>query len=149
MNQQVITRTTRTPWYFWLLAVLALLWNAMGCFDYFMTQSHNESYLEQFSPEMLAFVDSFPQWVTTFWALGVWNGLLGSITLLLRKQITVPIYIISCVSMVVVTIRNFGFSDGMDVMGSTFDLLFTGVMFLLAIAQILYAQAMVKCGILR
>ncbi len=121
----------------------------MGCFDYFMTQSHNESYLEQFSPEMLAFVDSFPQWVTTFWALGVWNGLLGSITLLLRKQITVPIYIISCVSMVVVTIRNFGFSDGMDVMGSTFDLLFTGVMFLLAIAQILYAQAMVKCGILR
>lgn len=105
--------------------------------------------MEQFAPEMLAFVDSFPKWVTAFWALGVWNGLFGSITLLLRKQITVPIYIISLVSMVVVTVRNFGFSDGLDIMGSTFDLVFTGVLFVLAIAQILYARAMVKRGILR
>lgn len=44
-----------TPWHLWLIGVVALLWNAMGAFDYVMTQTRNDAYTSNFTAEQLAF----------------------------------------------------------------------------------------------
>ena len=67
----------KAPWHLWVIGIVSLLWNAMGAYDYYMTQSQNEAYMGQFSPEQLEFFDGFPAWVDATWAIAVWFALLG------------------------------------------------------------------------
>src|SRR5215210_1684655 len=81
----------RAPVHLWIVGVLALLWNAIGCYDYFMTRTRNTDYLASMMPDvdpnaMLAWVDAFPLYAQIGWGLGVWAGLAGSVLLLLRSR---------------------------------------------------------------
>ena len=81
----------RAPVHIWIVGILALLWNAIGCYDYLMTRMRNTDYLASMMPEvdpnaMLAWVDAFPIWAQLGWGLGVWAGLLGSLLLLIRSR---------------------------------------------------------------
>ncbi|HLE83884.1 MAG TPA: hypothetical protein VJG13_06065, partial [Thermoanaerobaculia bacterium] len=75
---------SRAPVHLWIVGVLALLWSAMGAFDYLATQTRWEPYVGQFTEEQLAYFYGFPAWVVAAWAIAVWGGLLASIALLLR-----------------------------------------------------------------
>ncbi len=131
----------RTPWHLWLVGILALLWDAVGAFDYLATQFRVESYMSQFTPEQLEFFYGFPAWVVAFWALAVWGGVLGSVLLLMRKRLAVAVFLTSFLSMVVTSIHNFFMVDGLEVMGST-GAAFSGLIFLIALGLWLYARAM-------
>jgi hypothetical protein len=81
----------RTPVHIWIVGILALLWNAIGCYDYLMTRMRNTDYLASMMPDvdpnaMLAWVDAFPLWAQFGWGLGVWAGLLGALLLLVRSR---------------------------------------------------------------
>lgn len=137
----------RIPWHLWVVGVLVLLWDMVGAFDYLMTQTQNESYMGQFTPEQLEYFYGFPAWAVAFWALAVWGGLVGSILLLLRKRLAAPVLLVSFVSMVVTSIYNFVLSEGLDVMGST-GAAFSAVIFVVALGVWIYARTMVKKGVL-
>jgi hypothetical protein len=95
------------PWYFWAVAGLSLLWNGFGVYDYLMTQTGNAEYLSQFTPEQRAFFESFPAWMSVFWALGVWGSLAGSILLLLRSRWAVTAFAVSLLGLAVSTLAQF------------------------------------------
>ena len=78
--------TVKTPIHLWIIGILALLWNAIGAFDYVATQTQMESYMSQFTPEQLDYFYGFPTWVVAAWAIAVWSSLLGSVALLVRKK---------------------------------------------------------------
>lgn len=90
MNDQI-----KLPWHFWLIGLAALLWNGFGCFDYFMTRSHNAAYLAQFPPGMIAWLDSAPLYASIGWGLGVWGALAGAVLLLLRRALAVWAFALS------------------------------------------------------
>jgi hypothetical protein len=142
------TSTVKTPIHLWIVAGLAVLWNAIGAFDYLMTQTRNEGYMGQFTSEQLEYFYGFPMWVEAAWAIAVWGGLVGAVLLLLRKCLAIPVFVASLVAMVATTIHNYGLSDGMEVVGDTGSLVFTGVIFLISVGLVLYAQAMQKRGVL-
>ena len=55
----------RTPVHLWIVGILALLWNGIGCYDYLMTRMRNTDYFESMMPgtdpnAILAYIDSFP-----------------------------------------------------------------------------------------
>ncbi len=139
---------SRTAWHFWLIGIVALLWNAMGAMDYLMTQARNDAYMSAFTPEQLAFFSSFPSWVIASWAIGVWGGVLGSLFLLLRRQAAVWAFLASLIGMVVTAFQNYVLSNGMEVVGDAFSLSFTGAIFLIALGLLLYAYALRKRGLL-
>jgi hypothetical protein len=149
MNQQAESTVTPTPWHLWFIGVLAVLWSSVGCLDYFMTETKNEEYLSGFEPELLEYFYSFPTWMIALWAVAVWGGLLGAIVLLLRKRQATPILIASTSAMLITTVRNYGFSDGMKFMGDTTSLVLTGLIVVIGVALIFYARAMTKRGVLR
>lgn len=91
----------RAPVHLWIVGILALLWNAYGCYDYLMTVMANQAYLAQFPPEALAYWNSLPAWTTAMWAFGVWGGLVGSILLLMRNRYAVWSYMLSMVGAIV------------------------------------------------
>ena len=74
MSEIQSSESTKAPWHLWVIGVLTLLWNAMGAFDYLMTQTQNEAYMSEFTPEQLEFFYNFPSWMVAFWALAVWGG---------------------------------------------------------------------------
>lgn len=85
------TSEGRTPVHLWIVGVLALLWNAMGAYNYLMTRTRDADYLQSMMPNVdpntvLAWIDGFPLWAQVGWGLGVWMGLLGAVLLLVRSR---------------------------------------------------------------
>jgi len=139
----------KARWHFWLIGIVALLWNAMGAMDYVMTQTRNEQYMSAFTPEQLDFFYGLPIWVESSWAIAVWGGVLGSLLLLLRKALAVPVFLVSLIAMVLTAIHNYGLSNGMEVMGDTFSLVFTAIIFLASLGLYWYSRLMKQRGVLK
>jgi len=141
------TQATRTPRHLWVVGIVALLWNLMGAGDYVMTQTKNEAYMGQFTPEQLEFFYGYPAWLVAFWAIAVWAGVLGAVVLLLRKKLAFPVLLISFLCMVVTTIHNYGFAGAADIVGGT-GAFFSAVIFIVALLLVIYARSMAKKGVL-
>ena len=141
---------TRPGWSFWVIGVLALLWNAIGAFDYVMTQTGNAEYLSQFNDAQIAFFYGFPAWVQGAWAVAVWFSVLGALLLLLRRRLAVPVFAISLVAMVVTAIHNFWIASPSmtDLMGG-FAAAFSAVIFVVAVFLLWYSRRLGRRGLLR
>ena len=144
----------RTPVHLWIVGVLALLWNAIGAFDYLMTRMRNTDYLASMMPTvdpnaMLAWIDGFPIWASFGWGLGVWGGVAGSILLLMRSRWAVPVFAASLLGAVmglgyqIVAAPPLAGAEG--VVNDAMPYVIIGV----ALAQFLYARAMKAKGVLR
>ena len=144
MNQT----TAKAPLHLWIVGVLSLLWNAVGAFDYTATHLRIESYMSNFTAQQLEFFYGFPAWVVAAWAVGVWGSLLGSVSLLSRKSWEVWLFGASILGLAVTTVHNFILTDGMAVMGSG-AVIFSGVIWVIALLLLWYASVMVKRGVLR
>ena len=147
MSVEAAETPRRTPWHLWVVGIAGLLWNAFGAFDYLMTQTENEAYMGQFTPEQLEYFYGLPTWVVAFWAVAVWGGVLGTVLLLLRKRLAAPILLVSLLAMVVTSIHNFLLSEGLEVMGMV-GVIFSAVIFVVALGLWLYARAMAEREIL-
>jgi hypothetical protein len=101
--QQAVS--ARAPAHLWITGIVALLWNAFGCYDYLMSRMHNADYLKSMMPDVdpavaFAFVDSMPLYASIGWGLGVWGGLLGAILLLMRSRYAVHAFALSLLGMI-------------------------------------------------
>jgi len=144
MNQNL----TKVPRHLWIVGALSLLWNAVGAFDYLATQLRLEFYMSQFTPEQLAYFYGFPAWAVAAWAIAVWSSLLGSLGLLLRKSWAVALFGIAIAGMAITSIYNFVLTDGLSMIG-TGGMIFTAVIWLIALCLFFYARAMARRGVLR
>jgi hypothetical protein len=138
----------RTPRHLWVVGIIALLWNCIGAFDYLMTQTKNAAYLSAFPPEQLAFFHGLPVWVVAAWAFAVWGGVLGSVLLLLRRRLAVPVFLVSLVGMVVTTFHNWVLSNAFELFSDTVSRVFTVVIIVITVGLYFYARAMDKRGVL-
>ena len=135
----------KAPWHLWVIGIIALLWNAVGAFDYLATKLQFEPYMAAFSQEQLDYF--FPAWAIACWAVGVWGALLGSLALLLRKSWAVFLFGASILGMVGTTIYNFVLSDGAALMGEG-AVAFSIVIWVIALFLYFYSVAMVKRRVL-
>lgn len=142
-----MNQATKAPVHLWIVGILAVLWNAIGCFDYYATQSKLESYMSQFTTEQLEYFYAFPVWVDAAWAIAVWGSLLASIGLLLRKAWAVWLFGLAILGMAATAVYSFVLSDGMALMGSG-AVYFTGVIWVIALFLFFYAQAMARRRVL-
>ena len=139
---------TAAPRHLWVVGILALLWNAIGAFDYLATQLRLESYMSQFTPQQLEYFYGFPAWAVAAWAIAVWSSLVGSIGLLLRRSWAAWLFGAALAGMVVTTLYNFVLSDGLSLMG-TGAAAFTAVIWGIALFLFFYSRAMSRRGVLR
>ena len=93
----------KAPASFWLIAVLSLLWDMFGCYDYLMSQIAPASYFASMgmNAESVAYMAKLPAWLTAFWALGVWGSLLGSLLLIVRSRQAAPAFALSLLGLAV------------------------------------------------
>jgi len=141
------TKAPATPRHLWIVGIVALLWNLLGAMDYVMTEMRIEAYMGQFTSEQLEFFYGFPAWLIAFWAIAVWGGVLGTVLLLMRKKLAVPVLLVSLLCMVVTAVHNYGFAGGVDIVGGV-GFLFSVVIFVVALALVIYARGMARRGVL-
>jgi hypothetical protein len=139
----------KTPWHLWVVGVLSLLWNLGGAFDFFMTQTKSAAYLKNVSPAQLEFCNNLPFWVVILWGIATWCAPLGSLLLLLRRRVAVSVFLVSLVAMVLMTVHNYCFTNIRQIMPGTGPLIFTSLIFIVALLLWIYARKMCHQGVLK
>jgi hypothetical protein len=136
-----------TPWHFWVVVVIAVLWNGFGGYDYTMSHLQGEAYYRQMqmTDAQIAYMGTYPSWMHGVWAIGVWGSVAGSILLLLRMRWAFHAFVLSllgAIGNVLYTAMAPGASQAMGI-----------VMPLVIVAACLffiwYAWLMTKRGVLR
>ncbi len=147
MSAQTVTNR---PWHLWIVAILALLWNSIGCLDFFMTQTENVAYFEKagITAEQMGFFTAFPTWAVLLWGVAVCSPMVGVICLVLKKRIAVEVYLLGLVTYVAAMIRQYGFTEFTALFPETHYQVFSVVIFIIALGQLLYARAMKTRGVL-
>lgn len=97
----IVRETINPPKWFWIVAVLALLWSLAGCFAYVTQTTMGEEELAKLPQAQREIWAMMPGWVTGAYAIAVFSGLLGSIALLLRRAWARPLYIVSLIAVIV------------------------------------------------
>jgi hypothetical protein len=146
-----MTQTTgKTPWHVWLVGVVALLFNAIGAFDYVMSMTQGASYLAKagMTPAQIAHYMEMPTWMTAVWAIGVWGAMLGSLLILLRNRLAVPVFAVSLAAFLVSLVYTYVLTNGGEIMGGQMAIV-SAVITVLLIFFIWYSRLMTKRGVLR
>ncbi len=90
---------TKPPVWFWIIAVIALLWNGLGVMAYLMHAFITDEAIAALPEEQQAeFLVEHPAWYTAAFALAVFCGVLGCLALLLRKKWALILFIISSIT---------------------------------------------------
>ena len=142
--------TTGRPWHLWVLAIFTLLWNGMACLDFYMTQTGNQAYFEDFgfTQEQMEFFTSFPAWAVAIWGIAVLSPMIGALCLLLQRRAAVQAFLIGLVTYALAMIRQYGFTDFNSLFPETHYKVMSVVIFVIALGQLLYARAMTSRGTL-
>ncbi|WP_425236966.1 hypothetical protein [Ulvibacterium sp.] len=107
----------KPPVWFWIVSIVALLWNLMGVLAYLQQAFMTEEALAALSEPERLLLETRPAWATAAFALAVWGGLLGCIALLLRKKWARPVLVISLIGILVQMIHSFFISNNLEVYG--------------------------------
>jgi len=144
------TPAVKAPWHLWVVAIVAVLWNAMGVVDFTLTQARNPAYLKAFTPLQIEYLHNFPLWAVIGWGAGVYGGFLGAILLLFRQGWAVSVFLVSLAGAVLTTLYSHVLSDLDKVMGGGAGaVIFSVVICIVAALLWWYARAMTRRGVLR
>jgi len=126
------------PNWFWVIAVISLLWNLIGCIIFSSEVFAREAIIESMTEVQKEWVRSTPNWIYFVFAISVGTGLAGSILLLLRKRLSVTLFAISLAAVLLQMVYTMLIAGGLQVMGPSGAVMPT-VVILLAIAWLLFS----------
>lgn len=91
--------TQKIPAWYWIVAVLALLWNGLGVMAYLGKAFITDEMIAALPPEQQAeYLTEMPTWYTAAFALAVFCGFLGALCLLLKKKWAYLLFVISAIT---------------------------------------------------
>lgn len=109
----------KPPKWFWIVAVLALLWNLIGVMAYISDAFMTEEMKASLSSDHITFINNTPPWVTAAYAMAVFAGTLGCIGLLVSKKWALFVFWVSLVAVLVQNIYGFIVLDAMAIFGAS------------------------------
>jgi len=102
---------------FWIIGVIALLWNLMGVSAYLAQAYMSDEALAALPEAERALYENAPAWVTAAFATAVFGGTIACILLLLRRKTATLVFIISLIGIIVQMAYNIGISKAAEVYG--------------------------------
>ena len=142
--------TVKTPWHLWVVGGAAVLFNAIGPYDYTRTMMEGAAYLTSagMTPAQVAYYDTLPVWVHAAWAIGVWAAIGAAVLLLLRRKLALPVFAVSLGAFALNMLHTHVLGDGGRIMGQQMAL--TNVMIAAVLLFLIwYSWMMGKTGVLR
>tara|TARA_B110000196_G_C20960716_1_gene573828 strand:+ start:42 stop:476 length:435 start_codon:yes stop_codon:yes gene_type:complete len=107
----------KTPIWYWILAVIFLLWNLMGVGSFFHHTLISDETLQAMPRNEKELYNSYPLWTIIAFAFAVFGGTIGSIGLILKRKWAKTAFIISLGGIIPQMIQNLFISNAREVYG--------------------------------
>jgi len=138
----------KPPIWFWIISVVALVWNLMGVNAYLQQEFNTEAHRAMYTSEQLEQIAQQPAWYTAAFAIAVFCGALGCLFLLLRKTWAKPMFILSIIGIIGQIIYNLVLNNHLEGAGA-FAISMQIAIPIIAILLILLSRGATERGWLR
>ncbi len=109
-----MTNSIKIPTWFYVIAALAVVWNAMGVMAYINSVMISAEDFLKMPEAQQSMQKAMPSWAKAAFAVAVFAGTIGSFLLLLKKSLAMPALIVSLFA-VLIQMSNFIFlMDGFN-----------------------------------
>lgn len=143
-----VASDSKAPIWFWIVGVIALLWNLMGLMAYVMQMTMSEEAMTKFSEAEQELFKNVPVFVYVFFGLAVIGGVLGCVLLLMRNKLAIPVLALSLLGVLVQYGHMFFMTNTIEVMGAG-AMALPALVVAISIALIPYATTCQKKGLIR
>ncbi|MBB5206874.1 hypothetical protein [Chiayiivirga flava] len=133
------------PLWFKVVAVIALLWNLLGCLAFAADASMSADAVASLPEAQRALYDARPAWALVATGVAVIGGALGCIGLLLRKRWAFALLVVSLIGIVVQDVGLFVLVDGATLAGPVAVVL-QGVVLAVGIGLVLLSRRAIARG---
>ena len=137
--------SVKPPVWFWVVSVVALIWNLMGVMAYLGQAFMTEEALAALSEAERTMYETQPAWATAAFAIAVWGGLVGCIALLLRKKWAHPVLLVSLIGIIVQMTHAFFISSNFDVYGPG-AMIMPIMVIIIGVALVFFARMAINRG---
>jgi hypothetical protein len=134
----------KAPWHLWVVAVLSILWNASGAYTILMARAGR---LAGLSADEAAYYAAQPLWFSIVVDIALFAPIAGAVALLLRHKAAVWLFGLSLAAVLVSDIYDLAAGTS-RAFANNMAMIVTGLIALIALLQLLYAQAMKKREVL-
>lgn len=86
---------------YWVITILALLWNLMGVAQFFMQAMNTETFRAQYTEEQLRVIEGLPLYYILIFAVAVFASFLGAVFLIARRKQAISFFTIGLVAVFV------------------------------------------------
>jgi len=133
--------TTKPPVWFWIVSVVALLWNLIGAMAYLSEAFITDEGKAMLAADRLELMENTPAWATAAFAISVWAGVLGSIGLLIRKKWARPVLLLSLFGILVQMAYSFFMTNAAEVYGAVEGVVMPLLLIGIGIGLVLFAKS--------
>ena len=133
--------TTKLPAWFWIVSVVALLWNLMGAMAYLAQAFMTDEGKAMLPSNQLELLENTPAWATAAFAIAVWAGVLGCIGLLVRKKWARPVLLLSLLGILVQMAYSFFMTNAVEVYGAAQGVVMPLLLIGIGIGLVLFAKS--------
>lgn len=112
-----MTQSQKPGAVFWVISILALLWNLSGVMMYLAQAYMTDEVLQTLPQADQDWYANVPSWVTAAFAIAVFSGALACIGLLMRKRWCVKLFVLSFVAVLIQQVYNFFIQDFVELTG--------------------------------
>ena len=141
-----MTTTNKPNKWFWIIAILALLWNLIGVSRYLMEAYNVESFRAKFNEDQLSLMDGSPAWLTAVFAIAVFSGLLACVTLLMKRKLAIILFGISLLFVLIQMISVWVTTDTIEVFGTLDGVVMPMLVIVIAIFLYYYSKGASQKG---
>ena len=104
---------------FWIICIIALLWNLMGLMTFFMEVFISPQALADLPEAERALYENTPVWIHLVFAIAVFGGTLGCVLLLMKNKLSIPFFVISLMAVLIQMTYWLFINDALEVHGPT------------------------------
>jgi small basic protein len=133
---------------FWIIGIIALIWNGWGSFLYIAQAFDMEIATEGLSQEQIVFMEGMPAWYTALFAIAVFVGVIGAITLLMQKKVSIKLFVISFIAAAINQVYWLFGTDAVTVFSEHQPYLMPAIIVVIGIFLIWYSKDQKAKGIL-
>lgn len=134
---------------YWIIGIIALLWNLMGTFQFLSSTVWKDLLFETITPPEIALFEGLPFWFPIVFCVAVVTGVLGSILLLLRKKLAILLFSVSLLA-VLVQMGYWVFGTNlMDVYGTVEAITMPLLVVITSVVLLLYSRTVARKGWLK
>lgn len=129
---------SKAPMWFTAVAVLALLWNLLGCAMYLQDVLRSADAIAKLGEAERAFYAARPAWALGATAVAVWLGAAGSLGLVIHRTWSLPLLVLSLLGVIAQDVYLFGMTGGIALPGAVYAI--QSLVLLVAIALVWMAR---------